>query len=196
MLTIVRHAETEENRRDISQSQEGGTISRKGKRQLEKLAKQLSTRDFDVILSSDSRRTMETARAVSRSRKIRIIPDLLLRERSMGCFVGKPRREFWDARAKSGLSKTEYRPPGGENYIDLSKRAQRFLARVLKRKEKSILIVTHGGFIKMLYGELFGIAPEKAFLVEFGNAGITTVSICSKPKLLQKNYRRHLEGCR
>jgi alpha-ribazole phosphatase len=195
-LIMVRHSQTIENKKDIAQAQDGGTLSKKGKRQLKKLSNALKNEKIDVILSSDALRTKETANEINKFHNVKIIYDPLLREKHMGCFVGKPRDLFWVAREKSGLPKVKFRPDGGESYTDMWKRAKKFLTKLKKRKEKTIVIVTHGGFIKMFFSVIFGIPLEKAFDISIDNACINKITMSKNPKLLQLNYTKHLRGCK
>lgn len=200
-IIIVRHAQTEHNLREIAQSQSGGSLSEIGIRQAKRLAKRLSREKIDIVISSDSKRAKETAMHIMEFQHAQVAYDPLLRERQMGSFVGKPMKQFRLARENSGVKKWEFKDKRGESYIDLRKRAEKFANKLKKRKENSILIISHGGLIKMLVGALMGINVPKAFEIQQDNACVNVIEMMENPRkghfkftLKLLNCTRHLRG--
>lgn len=198
-IFIIRHAESIENSKDVCQTQKGGSLSPKGRKQAKLLAKFLKKFDIDLILSSDAERAKQTLREILKVRKVPVKYDPLLRERKTGCFVGRSMKEFREARKNSGLPLYQYRPKRGENYFDVRKRAEKFLKKLKKMKENNILIVSHGGLNRMLIGAMLNMPVGKAFELSQENACVNIIKMekigrrfVFRPNCL--NNTRHLRG--
>lgn len=179
-VIIVRHGQTVANSKGMCQKQIIGSLSCEGRKQSKKLALELKKEKIDLIFSSDSDRTLETAKDILKFHNVPLIIDKSLREKNLGEFIGKSRAEFYGTLKKSGLPKMKFRPKGGENYEDIFKRAKKFTKRIMKRKERNILIVTHGGMVKMFASILLN-RPIKEFLkMSPHNAGISIFESRSK----------------
>lgn len=181
-IVIVRHARTTRNEKDIAQSQKGGKLSKAGKIQARLLAKRLKNEKFDAIISSDALRTRQTMKQIRKFQKAPVTYDTLLRERRMGRFIGKPMELYRKERKKSNIPKWEFKPKGGESYSDMSKRAEKFIAKLKKRKENSILIISHGGIIRMILGTMMKMPVKKAFEMPQDNACVNIFEMKENPR--------------
>lgn len=181
-IMIVRHARTTRNEKDISQSQKGGILSESGKKQAKLLAERLKNEKIDIIFSSDALRTRQTLREIRKFQKAPVAYDKFLRERRMGNFIGKPMELYRKERNESGLPKWEFKPRGGESYSDMSKRAEKFIARLKKRKEGCVLIVSHGGIIRMILGAMMKMPVKKAFEMPQDNACVNIIEMKENPR--------------
>jgi len=93
IVTIVRHAETEENRLRVVQGQLDTKLSDAGRKQAEVVAAALAAPEvpFSHAFSSDLSRSVETAEAILRYHPhLRLEKQEILRERSCGSAEGKP----------------------------------------------------------------------------------------------------------
>ena len=88
-LYLVRHGETEENAAHILQGQTPGHLSSLGREQAEKLRDILRPIFFDVLVSSDLKRCIDTADILNQERKLPLHLTKLLRERDWGSFTGR-----------------------------------------------------------------------------------------------------------
>jgi len=88
----------------------------------------------------------------------------------MGELTGKSGSEYKEKLEKSGLSKEEFRPIGGENYSDLINRAKIFLNNLKKENSENILVSTHAGFIRSVIILLLNLPKEELI---FDSASIT-----------------------
>lgn len=195
-LIIVRHGETVENQKGITQGHIGGTLSKKGLTQAKLLAKRLSDMKIDIILTSDLKRSKDTAKIIAKfHQKSKFVEDKRLRERNFGVYNGMPRgwafKEVWQ---KNSFS---YKPPKGESFRDVIKRVKNFYREVLKNcSDKTVLVVAHGGTILFLTRLVLGKPLEE--LVENAelqkNTAITDFEISRKGivKTLCLNCDRHL----
>lgn len=195
-LIMVRHGETIENKKGITQGHIPGTLSKKGKEQSMLLAKRLDDIKIDVIFTSDLRRAKDTAKIIAKFHKnAKFIEDKRLRERSFGIYNGKPRKVvFENVWQKNDLS---YRPPEGESFEDVIKRLKDFYKEVLKNcAKKTILVVAHGGVLifltRLILGKRLEDSVRTAELQK--NTAITEFEIGrkGKVKILCFNCDKHL----
>ncbi|MEI8229751.1 MAG: class I tRNA ligase family protein [Candidatus Peregrinibacteria bacterium] len=180
-ITFVRHGESEGNRDDLLQGSEGDpALTEKGKREAEMIAKSLKNNSYDVILSSDAKRTTETATIISKNTGIAAIEWLLLRGRSLGKWSGRPVKEIGNlcsiAKGNS-LSLFAGTPPGGETLSQFLRRAQEICEKLLKEYPgKRVLIVMHGGLACAMRAILENLSyRESAKLLK--NAESTTYTL-------------------
>lgn len=186
---LIRHGETIENAQGICQGQTPGRLSEEGMMQARALAEYLKNEEFDVIYSSDLRRTMKTTEEVTRFHPgYEIIPELLLRERYLGDWQGKPFPKNWN---EIDL------PEGAETSEDLIVRAKAFLSLLKERHEgQKVFAMSHGGLIRAFWTVLHGLeddsyshwdAPENTSISRFELREDGSV------KELVRNLAEHLE---
>ena len=179
-LIIVRHGETEDNIRKIIQGQRHGKLTKRGINQARRAASKLRKERIDVILTSDLRRAVHTAKEIARFHDAPMIYSKSLRERDMGVFQGKSRRLVDLHRAKVGLREAEFRPRGGESYIDVKKRVGRFMKKMYREhKHGTVLVVTHGVVIRALLSIYTKIPIRETPRIMIKNAGIMILEIRS-----------------
>lgn len=177
-LIIVRHGETEENRKNVIQGQRHGRLSRTGRSQVERLAAMLKDEKIDFILSSDLRRAVHTVSAIARFHEAPVHHVKALREISMGVYEGKEYRLFDSDVMASGLHRARFRPKGGESYEDLRKRLKRFSKGVYKKYgDKTVLLSTHGTTIRCLLSIYLDIPLERAAGIHTRNAGAIILNV-------------------
>ncbi|MDD5075194.1 MAG: class I tRNA ligase family protein, partial [Candidatus Peribacteraceae bacterium] len=95
-LTLVRHGQVDYNKQDLVN---GGNIDTvlndTGKEQARTLAKKLKKKKFDVVISSDLKRAVETAEILSSELNVPHVARWKeLRERDTGDWTGKPVSDF------------------------------------------------------------------------------------------------------
>jgi broad specificity phosphatase PhoE len=177
-LILVRHGETEANITKIIQGHTQGELNQKGLEQAGKVAERLKGEHFDVIISSDLKRAKQTAEAINKFHSMEIIFSKQVRERHCGVYENGPSSKYLDDRDKSGVSPTEFRPEGGESHADLRERVKKFFNSIFPQyKGKTVLIVSHGGFLNQLVGLLLN--KDVAWSREFwhDNTGITIIDV-------------------
>lgn len=192
LFYFVRHGQSILNDKGIRQGSEG-LLSEKGVEQAhisgERLVEeQLSTKQkMDIILASPYERTRETAEIIADhlhiDKPIEFV-DLLKERRNPSQIVGKRADDPEIARIIDMMDHSyhsdDYRFSDEENFADLRDRAKACLEFLEKRKEKRIVVVTHGIFLKMLIGYMLRrdqlTAQEYnhlSYLNPANNAGIT-----------------------
>src|SRR3989344_6206642 len=148
-LILVRHGETEENVKKISQGHRPGKLTALGKEQAVKLAHQLKNEKIDVIYCSDLKRTKDTLEPILRFHKrvpVHYVAEI--REKAMGIFEGTERGSIRTHVKKKGHHYSTFRPKYGESFRDVKRRNTRFYKKMLKRhSSQTVLWVTHEGVI-------------------------------------------------
>lgn len=142
-ITLIRHAETEENYLGKIQGRSNPLLNETGRRQTLSLKMKLSSSNYDYCFTSPLIRCFETALVVIGDRT-EIIRDDRLIEREMGELEGRPKEEynafqFWNY----DKNRSDY---GVEPIQNLFQRCQEFLNEIKEKyPDKSIMIVTHYG---------------------------------------------------
>ena len=74
------------------------------------------------------------------------------------------------------LGPPEFRPPGGESFIDLRDRTVRSIERLTdKYRGRDIVATAHGGTIRAALAHAFNMHPEAAVRFEIDNVSITLI---------------------
>jgi len=137
-------------------------LSTLGHRQVKRLRDRLATEKIDIIYSSDLRRALVTAKTIASKHKLEIITCPELREINYGKVEGITFEEIrrlypevaelcveWDLRLKF---------PEGESVDELKHRLSKFLDSLKNHTpEQTILIVAHGGPLRLMVCYLLGI---------------------------------------
>jgi broad specificity phosphatase PhoE len=184
---LARHGETEWNAAGRWQGHTDVALSARGREQALALAARLRGKGIGRIRASDLSRARETAEIVARAIGLGapdVDPDL--RERSFGIFEGRTRDEcallypeVW-ARYQQVLRPTfAVQPlthiPGAEPHERVVARMTEALRRataVLGRADEALLIVSHGGSLRVLMASATGRAYPP-----IGNAGLFRVVV-------------------
>ncbi len=149
-LFLVRHGETDWNKEERTQGHADIPLNEEGRRQARETAETLKNKNIDLIISSDLGRCRATAEIIREATGAEIILDENLRERHLGVTQGMLRRDR-DEMYGDTLYTYEGKPPGGESYKELEERVwESFKQHKKSHHHKNIVIVTHGGSIRML----------------------------------------------
>ncbi len=167
-IYIVRHGETNENLNHIIQGQSDSVLNETGKLQAKKISQKLKNIKFDNVFSSDLSRTKETAEIIALEKKLKVQTTKALRERRWGRLEGKSTKIIYSIEdLKNKLSKEErfkYKPyPDVESNEEMASRMFTFLREIaVAYIGKTILVVSHGGVIRILLDHLGKKVPHGA----------------------------------
>ena len=156
-LILIRHGETDFNRKKRYSGFKDIPLNSKGKRQAGKLHKRLKDDEVHKVYASDRSRAMQSARIVFKDRLIESLAGL--REIHFGIFEGLTYKEImkkYPVVYKKWL-KDPFRVkiPGGESLIDLRIRVVRELKNIMaKNKNKTVAVVCHGGPISIFVNHI------------------------------------------
>ena len=134
-LYLVRHGETVDNANQIMQGQTQGKLNENGIQQARELREQWKDKAIDIILASDLKRSIDTARIIAEPHRLEVLTTPLLRERDWGSFTGRFIPDL----------KGEVWPDDIETLENLLSRAGEFIAYVKQTfPGKKVLAVGHG----------------------------------------------------
>jgi len=161
-LYIVRHGKTDWNVKGLLQGSADIAINEEGIIQAKELSKIINIDEIDICICSPLKRAKETAEILLKDKKEIIYDDLLL-ERGFGDLEGK--KINFDLIALQWNYKLNDSTNNIESIQDCLRRAQVFLEEIKEKyPNKSILIVSHGSFIKALHFNIIGYDKNTDFL--------------------------------
>lgn len=170
---MVRHASTAWNEQRRYQGWGDPPLSERGRTEAQRLGERLAGVQFDRVLTSDLRRSVETAALALPDADAETDPRL--RELGFGAWDGltydeclardgdRFRRWIDDPAAKP--------PPGGEAYAEFATRVD--AATDALPRTGTALCITHGGPIRRIVAHALGLAWDRVVLMEVAATGIT-----------------------
>jgi valyl-tRNA synthetase len=180
---LVRHGETDWNKegRMTGQKQEV-PLNGTGREQVRLVAEQLKDRGVEFVLSSDLPRCRETAEVIAQTIGVEVIYDKALRERDHGSIDGMTREE---AIAKYGdhLYNYDKRLEDEETYKETEDRVWKaFTEHREKHGKKNVVVVSHGGAIRMLVKKIKNLTPDEAMArASVKNAETLSLDVMNNP---------------
>ncbi|EKP93910.1 histidine phosphatase family protein [Thermaerobacter subterraneus] len=192
-LYLIRHGETDWNRAGVYQGQKDTALSPRGRQQARALGRRFAHHPLDLVLASDLKRAVETARAVAGSRRppVPLETDPRLREMNFGAWEGlaaaEIRARYADDYAAYQADPFEGRPTGGETFRELGERAWDAVDERLRRPGlRRLAVVAHGGTVKALLCRLLELPPAMRTRMLIDNTGVTAVELREgRPPLLR-----------
>ena len=164
-IIFIRHGETEWNSQQRMQGHSNSDLSSVGQAQIQALGQWMKNVPFDHIYSSDSLRAKQTAEAITQFSGHELKIDLRLREKNLGVFEGLTSEE---ARERHPEVFSLFKTAGSKYVIDEGESTQQLQDRALeivdeiriKHLEERVLLVTHGGFIRVVMKHSLGLSLE------------------------------------
>lgn len=143
-LTLLRHAQSEYNKKGLLQGRIDCNLSREGIEQTKERAKSFDCSNYDVCFSSPLKRTLQTAKILVPD--LEVICDDRLIERSLGDWEDTPTSD-----EKVFLLNMDSTPPNGESSVEITKRIEDFIDFLKKNyADKRVLIISHAGIVYAL----------------------------------------------
>lgn len=201
-LIIVRHGETEYN----SQNRYCGIIDPSlddtGIANATKVAVSLGHYKIDKIYTSALKRAYETGKHIADQCDINhdsIEVNANLNETDFGIFEGLTYDEIMAKYSKqySAWISDQFNvsPPKGESIIDLQKRSRSAFKRVVSENMgKTVVVVTHGGPIKLYLLELMQKEQDDFWSIEHARCAYSVIdhTDITKPEIEIYNNKDHL----
>jgi len=155
-LIAIRHGETEWNSEGRYQGHLNSVLNREGLAQAQALGERLAAEPFDLLLSSDLGRALQTASAIAMRSGHEIVVEPRLRERRMGIFQGltpdEVQARYPDEYARFKSHDPDYAIPDGESMRQLYQRSVACFSELAERHAGlTLAVVSHGGVLAMLY---------------------------------------------
>jgi len=199
VVWLVRHGESTWNAAGLAQGHcNQARLTRRGVRQAWDVAGRLSDRPIGALYASDLRRALATAAPLASLLGLATVRDARLRERCLGHLEGAATAAVTPA--VSGISANrivdpDARPPGGESLRDFYLRVAGFATDLEAERlpglssglgpgpgpglhpgprpgPDEIVIVAHGGTLRMLSACLRGVPVEEMAWEPLANASI------------------------
>jgi len=180
---LVRHGETNWNAERRLQGHTDIELNTRGLAQATQMARALKNMnfEFDVLYTSDLQRARQTAKAIESLYSVSAIGHSALRERNLGALQGLTLNEaphiepdLWQAHLSRDIHQ-EMR--GGESILQFSSRIKFALDEIQKSHAgKTILLVSHGGALDMMYRIASNQALDSEKVVAVPNASLNWIS--------------------
>ncbi len=175
---ILRHGETDYNVQWRYQGQSDIPLNEYWRKQVQAAKKYINTIVFDVIYTSPTQRTCETAQIIN-VRNVPLIQERAFLERNMGVYEWLTRQEAQERYPnlwKSNITR-QYKnaPTDGETIEDVEKRVFSKLDELRSTVAADILIVTHAFTSKMIHKYFHPeLSDDDFFAFIIGNSEIQT----------------------
>ena len=197
-IILIRHGETEWNSQKRMQGHSNSDLSSVGQAQIQALGQWMKNVPFDLIYSSDSLRAKQTAEAITQFSGHELQFDQRLREKNLGVFEGLTSEE---ARERHPEVFRLFKTAGSKYVIDEGESTQQLQDRALeivdeiriKHPEERVLLVTHGGFIRVLMKHSLGLSLETPTRFLIRNTGVFRLVWEDKWLVSQMGGVSHLE---
>jgi broad specificity phosphatase PhoE len=177
-LVIVRHGVTDWNREGRWQGRLDPPLSETGRHEAGLAAARIAA-DPSLrptrILTSTLARAAETATVIGAAVDVPAEPEARLVEIGAGEWEGRTHDELAATdgeRYRAWRTTPGYAPPGGEPIAEAVARVRSLLAVIAASDQWPLLLVSHGGTLRILARLLFQLSPERAEAVDVDNASI------------------------
>ena len=179
-LILTRHPETEGNLYEIIQGHTPGKLTQKGYAQMEQFSQRLSGQPIDAILSSDIYRCKLFADYVGDKLGTQVTYWDLLREKNDGILTGRRLPDIdW---AKEYGDFEQGKAQGGESLVEVRQRSRAFFQQATEQyRDKTVLVVSHGAFLKVFFGDLLGMSlRDSIFKLHIDHCSVSVVDTKTK----------------
>lgn len=188
-VIFVRHGETLWNQSKRYQGHSDIPLNETGIEQGKKVAKGLAGEKISAIYSSDLGRAVQTAKIIGAEHGLEPIMIKDFREVNFGLWEGLTYEEIM-AEWPEVLSAIYEKPggtliPGGESFDDVQKRTVGGLGKCLaNHKEETIVVVSHGGTMRVLLCDALGLPVEKMWSLQQDSTAINIVTYFETTKVV------------
>ncbi len=181
-LIIIRHGETEENRKGCFLGVTDALLNENGLTQAYSAAEKLSDIKLDKIYTSPLKRAAMTASIIGEKLACnRIYTDDSLMERNFGKWDGLTADEIQNRYPddyKVWLNDCDYCIDGAESSDSVSKRVKGFINSLINQNSPAAAaVVTHLGCIRYMLAFLLGLPDEASWRFKVDNGSITRIQI-------------------
>ena len=178
MIYIIRHGQTDWNIEHRTQGQTDIALNTNGIKQADLITQKISNLKIDSIISSDLKRAYMTAQIINKNFHKAIETDKRLREFCFGTLEGITRdkitQETWE---KFNENPKQF---NAETKEEIFNRIKSFIKDMKSEiKNKKVLVVTHGGPIRMIkyYLDNGDNYSDKKYLEEYMNLKINNMDL-------------------
>ncbi|WP_265444409.1 histidine phosphatase family protein [Acetivibrio straminisolvens] len=182
VLYLVRHGETDWNKENRCQGHVDTELNSEGILQAKAVAQRLAAFDIDIIYSSALKRAYTTAEIINRQLSKELIKNKSLNEIDFGEWEGLT---FEEMKKLPDYNYDQWRMtphlatfPGEKSLKNVQDRAMKFVNEIIeKHSGNNILVVSHGGVIKLIILGVLGIGLEAYNKFFIANASLSIIVI-------------------
>ena len=164
-IYLIRHAEAEGNLYRIVQGHFDSYITGRGRKQIDALAERFKDVHLDALYSSDLRRTVATAGAITKYHELPMQLEPRLREINLGICEGM---SFGDMRKYDPVQMDyfnndpgKWRAEGAETFAECTVRMMSVVTEIAEKNAgKTVAVVSHGMAIRSLLACIMGVRSE------------------------------------
>lgn len=160
---LARHADHDWVGRGFAGRMAGVSLNARGREQAQELVQRLRGHPLDAICCSPQPRTRQTAQPLAAERGMDILTEAAFDEVDLGDWQGRTFDEVRDQEAwRHWLERRgSARPPGGEAFADVPRRAMEGLhALVARHPRGQVLVVSHGDVLKAVIASCLGLSLD------------------------------------
>lgn len=199
-LILIRHGKTQTNViGKIHKYFDTEELTQNGVTQIEKTAKAIEKENPSIIFCSHEKRARQSAQIISKKLGVPLVEVSSLEERNWGDYAGL---SFQEIKVKAGMNnmsldeRYNFAPPNGESWKETEIRLLKSLNKLIAENEgKTIVLITHGGSIRILMPHLLGVGREESFKYDPDNASISIFDyINGKFTKVKYNDTSHLDN--
>lgn len=200
-LFLVRHGETESNRRGLALGRDDVPLNERGRWQAERVGRALTHEPLAAVYSSPLRRALDTARAAAAPHGLKVRIEEQLIEMDVGELDGltfaEVRKRYPGLLEKwvSGPGPTQHMP-GGECLVDVQERAWSAVDDLAAHHgEEAVAVVTHNFVILSLLARALGIELAQFRRLRHSVGAISVLDLRpNRITVVRLNDTCHLEG--
>lgn len=176
-LILIRHGETEWNRRKMFQGQSDVELAPEGVHQAHLLAAHFPVYPLDAIYSSDLSRARTTAEIIADKFGLTLRLEPRLREANYGRWEERSFEELALAHPtdfkRFFLEPDEFTPEGGENFLDVQARAMSAIKEIVRaHARETVAVVSHGGVIRTVVASVLEMPLKKMWAIKQFNTAV------------------------
>ncbi len=196
---LVRHGQTEWNNTHRFQGWMDVELDSVGLIQAKMLSTYFKSVDLDFIYSSDLKRALYTAQTIQMVKAIPMRLSHGFREMNVGNWEGKTwdeiKETYGDELSVPEETLIGLRVSGGESLIEFQKRIIDTFIPLLEKQHEHVLIVTHGGVIRVLLCHILGYDLSQRDILKIDNGSITIIESDDQKqlKVIEQNIVSHLK---
>jgi probable phosphoglycerate mutase len=198
-LFLVRHGEVTANRDYRYVGRRDDELTELGRAQAKKLGELFAETSVRRLLSSPSRRALDTAGEIARATDLELEVEDRLREQSFGAWEGLSRDEVRALGAENRAALSEFdrsssvAPPSGEALVATQARCLELICELASSNEPGpVALVSHVGPIKSILSAALDLSLERGRRLFLDLATVSVVDWGEPPLVRLFNAHGHL----
>lgn len=179
-LWLVRHGITQWNSEQRFCGHSDIPLSPEGRRQAQWLGRRLRLERIAAVYSSDLLRARQTAEIIALPQRVQVSVAAAWRELSFGTWEGLTYGQIVQRHGRQPDFFTDpvhAAPPGGESLTDLVLRVQLAFTELVWEHEGAIVLVSHGGPLRVLLCVLLGMPLERQWQLRLAPGSLSALDI-------------------